>query len=154
MKIEAKLKELGLFLPQAPKPAGNYVPVSLSDKILYTSGILPLEGGKLNYNGSFDSVFSVEQGQKMAGLCVMNALSAIKDIIADLDRIIRIIKLNGFIRSDKGFSEQSKILNGASDLLVKIFGENGRHTRSAIGVSELPLGSPVELELIMEIERG
>ena len=151
MKAEERLKELGLTLPPPPKPVGSYIPVSISGNMLYTSGIIPLENGKLNYKGRFPSDFSIEQGQSMANICVLNALSAIKDCISSLNKISKIIKLNGFIRCDRDFYDQPKVLNGASDLLIKIFGEKGHHARSAIGVPDLPLGSPIELELIMEL---
>ena len=151
MKIEKKINELGLTLPSPPEPVGSYLPVLISGNTLYTSGIIPIKDGELKYKGSFPSDFSVEQGRSMAEICILNALSAIKDHISDLDKIKRIIKLNGFIRSNAGFTDQPKIMNGASDLLVNIFGENGRHARSAIGVPELPLGSPMELEIIAEI---
>ena len=151
MKIEEKIKELGLTLPAFPKPVGNYITATISNNIVFTSGIIPLENGKLNYKGRFTSNFSIEEGQSITRLCILNALSAVKSAILDLDKVEKIIKLSGFIRSDKDFLDQSKVLNGASDLLVQIFGEKGRHCRSAIGVSELPLGSPIELELILEI---
>ena len=152
MKIEGKIKELGLILPLPPKPVGSYTPVSISNNIIYTSGIIPVENGKLNYQGRFASDFSVEQGLSIAQICILNALSAVKNAIGDLDKIKKIIKLNGFIRSERDFSDQPKVLDGASDMLVNIWGDKGRHARSAIGVSELPLGSPIELELIMEIQ--
>jgi len=151
MKIEDKIKELGFVLPPAPKPVGSYIPVSFSNGTIYTSGILPIENGKLNFIGSFPSDLSIEKGQSIAKICVLNALSAIKDAVGDLDSIKKVIKLNGFIRSDKDFADQPKILNGASDLIVEIFGSKGKHARSAIGVCELPLGSPIELEMIVEI---
>lgn len=152
MKIEEKIVELGLSLPEPLKPVGSYIPVSISGNMLYTSGVLPFESGKLNYRGRFVSDFSIEKGRAIAEICVLNALAVIKDSIGDFDRIKKIVRLSGFIRSDKDFTDQPKVLNGASDLLVKIFGEQGRHARSAIGVSELPLGSPVEIEIIAEIQ--
>ncbi|MFC1559928.1 RidA family protein [Candidatus Margulisiibacteriota bacterium] len=151
MKIEQKIKEMGLTLPPPPKPAGSYIPISISNNTVYTSGMLPFEEGKLKHKGSFPLDLSIEKGQFLSKLCVLNALSAVKNAISDLDKIKGIKKLSGFIKSDKGFTDQAKILNGASDLLVEIFGEKGQHARSAIGVSELPLGSPIEIELIIDI---
>ena len=151
METEKQLKLLGLTLQTPPSPAGNYIPVTISNRLVITSGILPTENGKLTYKGKFPSVFSVEQGRSMAKTCILNALAIIKNAVSDLDKIKKVVKLTGYINSDKGFYEQSNVLNGASDLLIDIFGEKGKHTRSAIGVAELPLNSPIELELMLEI---
>ncbi len=152
MEIEKRLEEKGYKLPDPPKPAGAYVPAVKSGNLIFTAGILPLEEGKLKIKGKigFEELPS-EQGYKAAQVAALNALSIIKDLTGDLDRIKRVVKLTGFIHSADGFTDQAKVLNGASDLLKEIFGDKGEHARVAVGVSELPLNSPVELEMVVEV---
>lgn len=151
MGIIEKIKELGHELPQAPKPIGAYVPVLRLGNLVMTSGMLPLRDSKLSYTNEIDGVFhNIEYGYKAAQLCILNALAAINEIVP-LDNIERVVKVTGYVNSAKSFTDQPKVINGASDLLVEIFGESGRHVRSAIGVNELPLGASVEIELIVQV---
>jgi enamine deaminase RidA (YjgF/YER057c/UK114 family) len=149
--IETKIKELGIELPPAPVPIGAYIPVLRVENLIYTSGMLPVKDGKLLYNKEIGGIFNnIEYGYEAARLCALNALSAINQVIP-IDNIERIIKVTGYINSAKLFTEHPKVINGASDFLVQVFGENGKHVRSAVGVSELPLGASVELEVIAQI---
>lgn len=150
MTIEEKLKELGLILPPAPKPVANYVPSLCTGDLLFTSGILPMKDGKLAFTGKLGDGLSLDEGRQAAGDALLNALAVVQEELGDLDRVRRIIRLTGHIASAPGFIQQPVVLNGASDLLVQIFGDRGRHTRVALGAAELPLNSPVELELIIE----
>ena len=151
MKIQAKLKELGLALPTPPKPVANYIPAVRVGPLLFTSGVLPMRDGKPAYEGKLGRELSVEQGQEAARLAVLNALSVVKQELGSLDQVGRIVRLTGHVASAPGFTQQPAVLNGASDLLVAVFGESGRHTRVALGAAELPLGSPIELELIIQV---
>ncbi len=151
MTIESKLKELGITLPMAPKPVANYVPAVRAGELLFTSGVLPMKEGKLAYEGKLGKELTVEQGQEAARLAVLNALAVVKQEIGNLEKVLRVVRLTGHVASSPGFVQQPAVLNGASDLLVAIFGEAGRHTRAALGAAELPLNSPIELELIVQI---
>lgn len=149
---EVKLKELGLTLPQAPKPVASYIPTLVISNFLYTSGNLPLKDGKVIYEGKMgEGKNSIEVGYEASALATLNSLSAAKETLGSLSKIKRVLKVTGYVNSAKGFTDQPKVINGASDLLVKIFGESGKHVRSAIGVSELPLNALVEIEFIYQI---
>ncbi len=150
--IENKIEELGLKLPDAPKPLAAYIPALVVDKLIFTSGQLPLEKGILNFKGKLGAEVSDEEGRKAAEICALNCLSVIKSVIDDLDRIEQVVKLTVFVNSADGFIGQPKIANGASELIGKIFGEKGKHVRSAVGVNELPLNSPVEIEMIVRVK--
>jgi enamine deaminase RidA (YjgF/YER057c/UK114 family) len=150
--IENKIEELGLKLPDAPKPLAAYIPALVVDKLIFTSGQLPLEKGILNFKGKLGAEVSDEEGRKAAEICALNCLSVIKSVIDDLDRIEQVVKLTVFVNSTDGFIGQPKIANGASELIGKIFGEKGKHVRSAVGVNELPLNSPVEIEMIVRVK--
>ena len=145
-KIIDKITSLGYELPVVPAPIASYITATRSGNLVYTSGNLPVKDGKLVYSGKAD----VENGYKAAELCILNALSAVNDFVG-LDNVKKIVKITGFVNSSEDFTEQSKVINGASDLLVKIFGEDGRHVRSAVGVAALPLGAAVEIEIIVEV---
>lgn len=149
--IEKKIKELEFEVPEAPSPIAAYIPSLVDGSVVYTAGQLPVVKGELKYKGKLGKEFTIEDGQKAAEICALNCLGAIKKAISDLDKISRIIKLTVFVNSAEGFTDQPKVANGASELLVKIFGENGKHVRSAVGVSELPLGAAVEIEMIAKI---
>lgn len=149
---EAKVKELGIELPEAPKPVGSYVPAVRTGSLIFSSGQLPLTGGRLAYQGKVGGDLSEEEGYRAAQICALNCLGAVKKVAGTLDNIARIVKVTGYVNSAPGFSGQPLVINGASDLLVKIFGEAGYHARSAVGVSELPLGAAVELEIIIELK--
>lgn len=150
---EAKLKELGLTLPPAPKPVGSYIPTLIHSNLLFTSGTLPLLDGKVFYTGKMgEGNNTIEVGYEASKLAVLNSLSALKEALGTLSKVKRLVKVTGYINSSKGFTDQPKVLNGASDLLVNIFGEAGKHVRSAIGVSELPLNALVEIEFVYQID--
>ena len=146
--IEEKLASLGITLPIPPEPAGSYLPVVLSGNLVFVAGQIPMEGKQVKFRGKVDSI---EIGQEAARLCTINALAQLKSSLGSLDRIKRVIKVTGFVNSDPSFADHSKVINSASDLLVNVFGEKGKHVRVAVGVSSLPLDSTVELEFIAEV---
>lgn len=148
---EAKLKEMGINLPKAPKPVASYVAAVQADKFIYTSGQLPFIEGELKYKGKVGKDISESDGYEAARICVINCLGAVRDLAGSLDQVEKIVKLTGFVNSAGSFTNQPKVMNGASDLLGEIFGEAGRHARAAVGVSELPLNAPVEVEMIVKI---
>jgi enamine deaminase RidA (YjgF/YER057c/UK114 family) len=151
-RISARLEELGIELPGVPEPVAAYVPAVLVDMWVYTSGQLPIVNGKMKYTGILGKDLGVEDAYKAARICCLNALAALNSVIANLDEVDRIIKVTGFVASAPGFIDQPKVVNGASDLLKQIFGDTGKHARSAVGVSMLPLNSPVEVELIARLK--
>lgn len=151
-RVEARLKELGLELSSPAKPAGAYVPCKRVGNLVYVSGQVPLSGGKALATGPVPSVVSVEKAQECARQCVLNALSAIRAEVGSLDQVRQVVRVGVFVCSDDGFTDQPKVGNGASELLVAIFGEAGRHARAAIGTNALPLGVPVEVEFLVEVE--
>lgn len=150
--IEEKLKELGLAIPEAPKPLAAYIPATRSGSLVFTAGQLPMADGKLLFEGKLGKEVSLDEGVKSAEICAINCLSVIKSEIGDLNRIARIVKVTVFVNSSEGFTQQPQVANGASELLVKIFGDAGKHVRSAVGVNELPINAPVEIEMIAEIK--
>ena len=149
--IEEKLNELGVSLPTAPKPAGSYVPVVVSGKLAFVSGQIPIIDGQVIYQGKVGIEQSIEQAQKAAKLCIINGLAQINTYFGTLDNLEKIIKISGFVNSAQDFTEHPKVINAASDFLVEIFGEEGRHSRIAIGVSSLPLNATVEIDMLVEI---
>lgn len=149
---EAKLKEMDIHLPQAPKPVAAYVPAVLVEKYIYTSGQIPFVDGELKYKGKVGYELSESQGYEAAKICAINCLSAVKELAGSLDNIERIVKLTGFVNSAPGFVSQPKVINGASELLGELFGEAGRHARAAVGVSELPLDAAVEVEIVVKVK--
>lgn len=151
-RVESRLAELGLTLPAVAAPVAAYVPAVVSGNHVYTSGQLPFIDGKLTAAGKVGAEISAEDAKAMAATCALNALAAVKSVIGDLDRVTRIVKVVGFVSSDPSFSGQPGVINGASEFLGEVFGEAGVHARSAVGVSVLPLDSPVEVELIAEFQ--
>lgn len=151
MVVENRLKQLGLTLPAPPKPVANYVPVIRVGDLLFLSGVLPSRDGQLIMTGKLGQNLSIEQGMEAAKAAVLNGLSIIRSEAGSLDRVKQIIKMVGYIASAPGFTDQPQVLNGASDLLVSVFGEAGRHARVAVGAAELPRGAPVEIELIIQV---
>ena len=151
-RIEARLAELGLTLPAVAAPVAAYVPAVVTGNHVFTSGQLPFIDGKLTGTGKVGAEVSAEDAKKLAAVCAINALAALKSVIGDLDRVTRIVKVVGFVASDPSFTGQPGVINGASELLGEVFGEVGVHARSAVGVSVLPLDSPVEVELIAEFQ--
>lgn len=148
--IEDKLKQLEITLPTPPKPAGSYIPVVLSGNMAFVSGQIPMQDGKVQYTGRVPSEKSIEDAQKAAKICATNLLAQLKANLGSLDRITKIVRVSGFVNSTPEFTEQPKIINAASDLFFEIFGEKGKHSRIAVGVSSLPLGSTVEIDMIVE----
>jgi enamine deaminase RidA (YjgF/YER057c/UK114 family) len=151
MSPEEKLKDLGITLPEAPKPLGFYIPAVRAGELLFLSGMLPLKEGNLLYKGKVGKDLSIEEAQEAAKASLINALSIIKEEIGKLNRVKRIVRLSGYVSSAPGFTQQPAVLNAASEILSKVFGEKGLHSRIAIGVSELPMGSPIEIELIVQV---
>ena len=151
MSYERQLRQLGIELPSAPKPVANYVPVVRAGDLLFLSGVLPSREGQLIMTGKLGQTLSIEQGIEAAKVAVLNALAIIRSEVGSLDRVKRIVKMVGHIASAPGFTDQPQVLNGASDLLVAIFGEAGRHARVAVGAAELPRQAPVEIELIVQV---
>ena len=151
MHYEEKLKELGLTLPAPPKPVANYVPAVRVGDLLFLSGVLPSRDGQLIVTGKLGGSLTVEQGMEAARVAVLNGLSIIRSQAGSLDRVRQIVKMVGYIASVPGFTDQPQVLNGASDLLVSVFGEAGRHARVAVGAAELPRQAPVEIELIVQV---
>ncbi len=148
---EQRLKEIGIILPPAPPALGTYVPCVRSGNLLFLSGQLPIREGKLLHTGRLGESVSISDAQEDARQAVMNALSNVKAFLGSLDRVSRCVKVNGYVASAPGFTDQPQVLNAASELLRDIFGEQGRHARAAVGVSELPLNSPIEIDFIFEI---
>ena len=149
-EIYAKLAEMGLTLPQVVPPLAAYVPAVQSGNHVYVSGQLPMVEGKLPATGKVGAEVSAEQGAELARLCALNALAAIEALVG-LGRVVKIVKVTGFVASAPGFTGQPAVINGASQLFGDVLGEIGRHARSAVGVAELPLGAPVEVEVIAEV---
>ncbi len=150
-EIEEKMKTLGYTVPEMGKPVGSYVPAIQWGDLVMTSGQLPLRDGKVAYTGKLGGEFDAAQGYEAARLSVLSALAAVKGAVGDLDRVQRVVKVTGYVASAEGFTDQPAVVNGASDLLTAIWGENGTHCRSAVGVAELPLGAAVEVELTVAI---
>jgi enamine deaminase RidA (YjgF/YER057c/UK114 family) len=154
MKIERELEKLGLKLPDAPTPAANYVPAVRVGSLLFLSGHVPRLGNEFKFKGKVGRDLTLEQGYEAARLVTLNCLATIKNAVGDLDRVERIVKVLGFVNASEGFMETPKVLNGASDLLVQLYGENGRHARSAIGTSNLPFDIAVEIEMVVQLKDG
>ncbi len=144
-----RLCELGFELPEAPAPAGAYVPATRAGDLVFTAGQLPFEGGELRLRGKVGDAVSVDDAREAARLCALNALAAAATETGGLAGISRIVKVTGFVASAPGFNGQPEVLNGASEFLGEIFGDAGLHARSAVGVAELPMGVPVEVELVV-----
>jgi len=152
VSIQAKLAELGLTLPQAAAPVAAYVPAVRTGNLVFTAGQLPLVDGKIEFVGKVGSDVTPEQAKDMAQVCALNALAAIS-LVADIDQIEKIVRVGGFVNGIPGFVAIPSVINGASELLIKLFGEvNGKHARTAIGVAELPLNAPVEVEMVVQLK--
>lgn len=151
--IEERLSAMELKLPRPPQPVANYVGAVTVNNLVFVSGHGPYRDGKFVYLGKVDSVISVEEAYKAAQLVMLNALASLKAEIGSLDHVRRVVKLLGMVNSDPTFTRQPEVINGASDLLTKLFGERGRHARSAVGMGSLPMGISVEIEMIVEIRQ-
>jgi len=150
-EVEKKLQELGITLPPAPKPAAAYVPAKrFGNNLIYVSGQDCRDDGKLIYEGKVGKDLTIEQGQEAARQAMINTLAVLKEELGDLDKITNIVKLLGFVNSAEGFVEQPYVINGASNLLEEVFGERGKHARSALSSNELPFNTPIEIETIVE----
>ncbi|WP_020501388.1 RidA family protein [Sciscionella marina] len=147
-----QLTSLGLALPPIAAPSGFYAAAVRHADLIYTSGQLPVRAGLLAATGLVGAAITVDEASKLAELCTLNALAAAADLAGGIDRLDRIVKVAGFVASAEGFIEHALVINGASDLLLRVFGDRGRHARSALGVKSLPLGAPVEVELIIASE--
>lgn len=150
-QIDKRLAELGITLPTPAAPAANYVPAVATGNQLFISGQLPIEDGKIQLTGTLGNGPSVEDAAAAARLCAINVLAQVKAATGDLDRVVRLVKVVGFVASVPSFDDQPKVMNGASDLFVDVLGERGKHARSAIGVAALPFGASVEVEAVFEI---
>jgi enamine deaminase RidA (YjgF/YER057c/UK114 family) len=148
---ESRLAELQIELPPPPQPLATYVPAVRAGDFLFLSGVLPMRDGQLAISGKLGRDLTVEQGMEAARLALLNALAIAKQELGTLDRITRVVKVTGHVASSEGFVQQPQVLNGASDLLVAIFGDVGRHARVAVGAAELPRGAPVEIEVIFSV---
>jgi len=148
---EARLGELGITLPTPAAPAANYVPFVRTGNLLFVSGQIPVGPAGIEHVGRLGAGTDVDTGRAAARLCAINLIAQVKAAIGDLDRVVRVVKLTGFVNSSLDFTDQPKVVNGASDLMVEVFGERGRHSRSAVGAAGLPFGVAVEVEGIFEI---
>ena len=152
MKIEKKLEEMGYSLPPTPTPAGAYIPLRRTGNLVYISGQGSMVEGELKYAGKVGSDVTEEEGYEASRISVINLLSILKSAIGDLDKVVQVINLHGFVNSAPGFVRQPMVINGASEFLVDLFGEKGRHSRCALSCNELPFDTPVEIEMIVEVE--
>ncbi|MEW5725817.1 MAG: RidA family protein [Thermodesulfobacteriota bacterium] len=151
MSIKARLEQMGLSLPQAPRPVAAYVPAVRTGNLLFISGQIPFVEGQLKVRGRCGEDVSLEAAREAARAAALNGL-AVAEAAAGLDRVSRVVKLTGYVASAPDFFDQPQVVNGASELLVELFGEAGRHARAAVGVSALPLGAPVEIEMVLELK--
>jgi enamine deaminase RidA (YjgF/YER057c/UK114 family) len=153
--IEEKIRSLGIELPDAPASSGSYVQVVITGNLIFVSGQIPVEPGSIpmevKFKGKVGKDISLEEGQEAARLCTINALAQLKSALGSLDKIRKFIKLSGFVNCEASFRNHPQVINGASDFIVQLFGQKGRHSRSAIGASSLPLNSAVEIDFIVEI---
>jgi enamine deaminase RidA (YjgF/YER057c/UK114 family) len=147
-----RLNQLGIVLPDPPKPVAAYIPAKQAGNMVFTAGQLPMVNGELISKGLLGQDVEIENAKNAAKICTLNALAAIKGLIGDLDRIKQIVRVVGYVASVPTFTQQPAVVNGASELLLEIFGENGKHARSALGMSALPLNASVEIELTVEVE--
>jgi enamine deaminase RidA (YjgF/YER057c/UK114 family) len=150
--VDAALASMGLSLPPASAPAGSYVPVVRSGNLLFVSGQIPVEADGTRHIGRCGEDASIEQAAAAARLCALNILAQVKGAIGSLDKVARVVKVNGYVNSTPGFGNHPKVVNGASDLFVALFGERGKHARAAIGVANLPFGVMVEVEAVIEVD--
>ena len=144
---------MGITLPDAHRPVANYVPGVKSGNLLFISGHIPYKDGESLVSGKLGRELNVEEGYKVARNVALNCMASIKSILGDLDRVKRVVKLLGMVNCTEDFKDQPKVINGASDLLVEVFGEAGKHARSAVGLQSLPNGVPVEIEMILEVSQ-
>jgi enamine deaminase RidA (YjgF/YER057c/UK114 family) len=154
MGAEARLKALGVRLPSAPAPMANYVRAVRTGNLLFTAGAGPLQDGQLAFVGKVGRDLTVEQGQQAARLVGINLLASVREALGSLDHVKRVVKVLGMVNATETFGEHSKVMNGFSDLMVEVFGDAGRHARSAVGMGSLPFGIAVEIEMVVEVARA
>lgn len=151
MSAEARLRELGVTLPPAPQAVGAYLPWVRTGSLIFTSGQLPWLDGKLAFTGKLGAGLTVEQGYQAARVCALNALAQLRAAAGDLGKVVRLVRLEGFVHSAPGFHDHPKVLDGASDLFNEVFGPRGKHARTALGINEMPLNAAVQIALIAEV---
>jgi len=151
MAMDEKLAELGITLPEVASPVGSYVPVKVTGALAFVSGMLPVVDGHLKQAGRVGETVTTEEGYGLARICAINALAALKSAIGTLDRVKGIAMVQGFVQAAADYTDVPKVINGASDLLVALFGDSGRHARFAVGVASLPMNAPVEVAFIVEL---
>jgi enamine deaminase RidA (YjgF/YER057c/UK114 family) len=151
-RVEDRIISLGLVLPEVPAPLAAYIPAKKTGQVIFTAGQLPLLKGELICKGLLGQDVDIEQAYQAARICTLNALAAIKGLVKDLDQIVQVVRVVGYVASTSTFTQQPAIVNGASELLLEIFGEVGKHARSALGVASLPLNASVEIELTVEVK--
>ncbi|HVE97704.1 MAG TPA: RidA family protein [Mycobacteriales bacterium] len=149
--VEDRLAELGLSLPEVVPPVAAYIPALRNGSLVWTSGQLPMVSGTLKATGKVGADVDPDEAKELARICALNALAAVKSVVGDLDAVRRVVKVVGFVASAPDFTGQPGVINGASELLGEVFGEAGRHARSAVGVAVLPLDAPVEVEIVVEV---
>jgi len=148
--IEDKLKELGIEIPTPPSPAGSYIPVVTTGNLAFVSGQIPMKEGKVVFEGKVPEKQSVDSAREAAKICIINGLAQLKANLGSLDKITKFVRISGFVNSESDFTEQPKVINAASDLLVEVFGDMAKHSRIAVGVASLPLNSTVEIDMVVE----
>ena len=148
--IEDKLKELGIEIPTPPSPAGSYIPVVTTGNLAFVSGQIPMREGKVVFEGKVPEKQSVDSAREAAKICIINGLAQLKANLGSLDKITKFVRISGFVNSEPDFTEQPKVINAASDLLVEVFGDMAKHSRIAVGVASLPLNSTVEIDMVVE----
>jgi enamine deaminase RidA (YjgF/YER057c/UK114 family) len=151
--VESRLESLGIVLPNVARPVASYIPAKKVGNLIFTSGQLPMVNGELISKGLLGLSVEIEEANMAAKICTLNALAAIKNLIGDLDKIQQIVKVTGYVACVPNFTEQPAVVNGASEFLLELFGESGKHARSAVGMSSLPLNSSVEIELTVEVRK-
>ncbi len=152
MAAEDELRRLGIELPSPPKPVATYIPAVRVGELVFLCGVIPIRDGMLAFSGKLGRDLLVSQGYAAARVALLNALAILRAEVGNLDRVKKVVRMVGYVASGEGFGEQPAVINGASDLLVEVFAEAGRHARIAVGVAELPLNAPVELELIVQVD--
>jgi len=151
VSAENNLRELGITLPDTPKPLGAYLPATRTGNLIFLSGVLPMDRGELAFTGKLGLNLTVEEGYEAAKVACVNALAILKSELGSLERVKQIVKVTGYVASAPDFYDQPKVVNGASELLAAVFGESGRHARAAVGCPSLPANTPVEIEMIVEV---
>ena len=148
--IDDKLRELSIDIPTPPSPAGSYIPVVTTGNLAFVSGQIPMKGGKVVFEGKVPEKQSLDSARDAAKICIINGLAQLKANLGSLDKITKFVRISGFVNSSPEFTEQPKVINAASDLLVEIFGDMAKHSRIAVGVASLPLNSTVEIDMVVE----